>query len=370
MADQIFAVVAGGGTAGHVLPALAVADSLRRSGHARESIHYVGARRGIEARLVPESGYDFTLFDVTGLPTRPSPRAMGTLIRLGRARSQAIGLLRRLQPRVVVSVGGYASLPAVLAAKRLGIPVVVVSYDAVPGRASRITARWAKVCAVAFVDSPLPHAVVTGAPVRAEVLEVDRVEQRGRARAELGIPADRFVVTVVGGSQGSGVINAAIWDLADGSADARDLAIYHVIGERFIDEVPGRWRDGSGRSGLWYRAVGYEPRMAQLYAASDLLVGRGGASTVHEVAVTGTPAILIPWSAAADDHQRANVASLSDRGGALVLDESELGSLGGLVSELQRDPVRLDELSDAAHRCGDIHRSGALAALIDSVALA
>ncbi len=370
MADRIFAVVAGGGTAGHVLPALAVADSLRREGHERESIHYIGAKRGIEAQLLPESGYGFTLFDVTGLPTRPSPRALGSLIRLGRARSQAIGLLRRLRPRVVVSVGGYGSLPAVLAAKRLGIPVVVVSYDALPGRASRITARWAKVCAVAFTDSPLPNAVLTGAPVRAEVLEVDRIEQREQARVELGIPGDRFVVSVIGGSQGSGAINTAIWDLADGSSNARDLAIYHVIGERFIDEIPERWRHGPDESGLWYRAVGYESRMAEVYAACDLLVGRGGASTVHEVAVTGTPAILIPWPAAADDHQRANVRSLSDQGGALLLEDSELSSLSGLITELQRDPARLAGLSDAAYRCGGVHRSGALAALIDSVALA
>ncbi len=370
MADQIFAVVAGGGTAGHVLPALAVADALCRSGHRRASIHYVGAERGIESRLLPETGYGYTLFDVTGLPMRPSLGAFGSLIRMVRARRRAIGLLRRLRPRVVVSVGGYASVPAVLAAKRLKIPVVVVSYDAVPGRASRIAARWAKVSAVAFADSPLPNAVLTGAPVRAEILDVDRVGQRGAARRELQIPDDRFVVVVIGGSQGSGAINAAVWALADDSADDSTLAIYHVTGDRFMDQVPSAWRHGPAESGLWYRAVGYESRLARLYEACDLLVGRGGASTVHEVAVTATPAILIPWAAAADDHQRANVASLSDHGAAVLLEESDLDSLTDHIAELRTHRARLADLSESARGCGELHRSGALADLIDSVALA
>lgn len=370
MAEQIFAVVAGGGTAGHVLPALAVADSLCRSGHRRESIHYVGAERGIESKLLPETGYDFTLFDVTGLPMRPSPGAVRSLIRIVRARRRAIGLLRRLRPRVVVSVGGYASVPAVLAAKRLKIPVVVVSYDAIPGRASRISARWAKVAAVAFADSPLPNAVLTGAPVRAEILDVDRAGQRGPARRELEIPDDRFVVVVIGGSQGSGAINAAVWALADRSADDSTLAIYHVCGDRFVDQIPSAWRSGGSESGLWYRAVGYESRLARLYEACDLLVGRGGASTVHEVAVTATPAILIPWADAADDHQRANVTSLSDRGAAVLLEESDLDSLAERIGELRAQPSSLAALSDSAFECGELHRRGALADLIDSVALA
>jgi undecaprenyldiphospho-muramoylpentapeptide beta-N-acetylglucosaminyltransferase len=370
MASETFAVIAGGGTAGHVLPALAVADALVRAGHDRTQIHYTGAVRGIETRLMPGTGYDFTLFEVTGVPTRPSIAALKSLVRLARARRHAIALLRRLKPRVVVSVGGYASLPSVLAARRLSIPVVVVSYDAIPGRASRLAARRAAACAVAFEDSPLPRAEFTGAPVRSEILAIDRSAQRDAARTELGIPRDRFAIGVIGGSQGSGSLNTAVWAMASTCADDATLAIYHVVGERFIDSVPADVERDPSPGAVWYRALGYEPNMPAVYAACDLIIGRGGASTVHEIAVTGTPAILVPWAAAAEDHQRANVASLADHGAAVLVDESQLAGLGGVVAELREEPSRLADLAERAHRRGTRHRGSGLATLIESVALA
>src|SRR5690606_1191640 len=140
-------------------------------------------------------------------------------------------------PKVVVSVGGYASMPAVLAARRLGIPTVVVSFDRTPGRASALTARRAAACAVAFPDSPLPRATVTGAPVRQAVLDVDRDRDRQLARAALGLPPDRFVVAVMGGSQGSGVLNEAVGRLLDRVAADAGLAIRHAVGERFLADA-------------------------------------------------------------------------------------------------------------------------------------
>ena len=360
-------MVTGGGTAGHVLPALAVADALVAAGHAASEIHYVGCTRGIETELLPATPYPHTLFDVVGFQ-----RSFGRLRtnaefapKLWRARGGAIRLLRELRPKVVVSVGGYASMPAVLAARKLRIPVVVVSYDMTPGRASQLAARKAAASAVAFPGSPLPRAELTGAPVRQAVLAVDRGRDRAAARTALGLPADRFVVAVMGGSLGSGALNTAVAALLDARRDDTGLAVRHAVGQRFVDQArPAR----DGADGVLYQPVGYEPDMPSVYAAADLLIGRGGASTVHEVAVTGIPAILVPWAGAAENHQVANVRWLSDAGAAVFLAETDLARLPDLVAELRDDRARLAALGAHAHRLGDVHRQGKLAALIERVA--
>jgi UDP-N-acetylglucosamine--N-acetylmuramyl-(pentapeptide) pyrophosphoryl-undecaprenol N-acetylglucosamine transferase len=267
---------------------------------------------------------------------------------------------------VVVSVGGYASLPAVLAARKLDIPVVVVSYDKRPGRASRLAAGRAAACAVAFPDSPLPHAVYTGAPLRRAIVEVDRTRDRAAARRELGVPDDRFLVVVMGGSLGSGVLNDAVRGYVESHADRSDLAVRHLCGERFVAAMPPS-RDGT--DGILYDVVGFEPRMPLLYAAADLLVGRGGASTVCEVAAVGVPSILVPWSGAAEDHQTENVRWLSDQGGAVLVSEAQLTPerFGTEVDRLRTDDEARSALAAAAREAGTKHRSRSLARLIEAV---
>ena len=364
-AEAPYAVVTGGGTSGHVVPALAVAEGLVALGHEPSTIHYAGCERGIETRLLPETPFPHHFYDVDGLQRSLSKRNLSFVPKMWRARRAAIERFREATPRVVVSVGGYASMPSVYAARALDIPVVVVSYDLKPGRASRVAATRASACAVAFPDSPLPRATLTGAPVRTSILDVDRVAGREPARAELGLPADRFVVAVMGGSQGSGVLNDAVWSWLDRVRADTSLAIRHAVGERFIDRVPDA-RDGS--DGVLYQPIGYETRMPLVYAAADVLVGRGGASTVHEVAATGTPAVLVPWAGAADDHQTLNVRWLADAGAAVLLPESEVGRLGTILDELRTDDARRNELARRAAEAGEVHRSGALARLVESVA--
>ena len=363
--SSTFAVVTGGGTSGHVLPAIAVAEALVARGHEPSAVHYIGARRGIETRLLPETAFPHTFFDVVGFQRSFSRRNLGFVPKMARARHQAIRLLRELQPRVVVSVGGYASMPAVFAARSLGIPVVVVSYDLLPGRASTLAAKKAAACAVAFPDSPLPRATLTGAPVRRAILDVNRDRDRAAARHRLGLPPDRFVVAVMGGSQGSGVLNRVVASIVDDRADDSSLAVRHAVGERFLAEA----RPASdGADGLLYQPIGYEPEMPLVYAAADVLVGRGGASTVHEVAVTGIPAVLVPWADSAEDHQTLNVRWLSDAGAAVHLPESDVDRLGPLLQELQVDHRRRAALSTRAKGMGEVHRSGAMAELIEQLA--
>ncbi|MEM9517649.1 MAG: glycosyltransferase [Actinomycetota bacterium] len=391
-AARIFAVIAGGGTAGHVLPALAVAEALVARGYPAEEIHYVGAQRGVETEMLPESPFAHTFFNVDGLQRSLGRDALRRNASFGpkmaRSTRAATRLLRKLRPRVVVSVGGYASLPPVFAARRLGIPVVVVSYDRTPGRASRLASRWAAASAVAFDRSPLPRATVTGAPVRQRILDVDRVADRSAARAALGIPDDRFVVGVMGGSLGSGVLNSAVRQYVAERTNDGQLAVRHVAGARFLDDTAVAESDAVDTAvaesdavdtaaaesdvgdRVVHQVVGFEPDMASMYAAVDVFVGRGGASTVHEVAVTGTPALLVPWAGAADDHQTDNVQWLAEVGGALLIAERDVGTVGEEIERLRRDDDARRNLGAAAARRGDLHRSGALADLIERIAIA
>ena len=360
-----YAVVTGGGTSGHVLPALAVADALVAAGHDAASIRYVGAERGVETRLLPATPYPHTFLDVVGAQRRLTRANLGFVPKMLRSTRRAIRLLRTWRPHVVVSVGGYASMPSVFAARRLGIPVVVVSYDRTPGRASRLAARSAAACAVAFENSPLPRAELTGAPVRQSILDVDRSSSQRRASAcrSLGLDPARFVIAVMGGSLGSGVLNEAIAAYLRAHGDDAELAVRQITGERFANNV----ERFEGR--VQHQVVPYEGDMAAVYTACDLMVGRGGASTVHEVAVTGTPAILVPWAASADDHQTDNVQWLSEVGGAVLLREGELHRLGDTIDALRDDADRRAELGVAAGNRGAVHRSGALAGLIERVAI-
>lgn len=360
-----FAVVTGGGTSGHVLPAIAVAEALVARGHDPSTIHYVGARRGIETRLLPDTPFAHTFFDVVGFQRSFSRRNIAFVPKMVQARRLAIRLLRRLRPHVVVSVGGYASMPTVFAARALDIPVVVVSYDLLPGRASMLAAKRAAACAVAFPDSPLPRATLTGAPIRQAILDVTRGRDRAAARHQLGLPPDRFVIAVMGGSQGSGVLNDAIARFVEERRGDASIAIRHAVGERFLDDAAPA---GDGSTGLLYQPIGYETEMPLVYAAADVLVGRGGAGTVHEVAVTGIPAVLVPWASSAEDHQTLNVRWLSDAGAAIHLPEDRIGDLGVVLHELQVDHERREALSARASELGETHRRGALADLVEEVA--
>ena len=366
-----FAVVTGGGTSGHVLPALAVAEALVEAGHPRESVHYVGTQRGVETRLVPPTGFPHTFLDVAGLQRRLTPknvwRNLALPWRVWRSVRAATALLRTLQPAVVVNLGGYGSFPATWAARRLGIPYVVVSYDRRPGLVSKLMAKRAAVCAVAFEGSALPHAEHTGAPVRGEMVRLDRAAARYEARRELGLPGDRFVVGVVCGSLGAAAVNETVAAMVEQLADRHDLAVYHVVGDRYLDSAaPARDAD----AGILYRVIGYEQRMATLYAAADILVTRAGAGTIAELATVGAPAIVVPWPGAAENHQVANAKVLSDRGAAVLIEQADL-TVARLVAEVERfltDRVALSALAERARAEGAVHRSGRLVQVVERVA--
>ena len=365
--SSTFAVVTGGGTSGHVLPALAIAEALIAAGHAADELHYVGTSRGVETRLLPAAGLAHTFYDVSGLQRSLSRRNLMFVPRMVTSVVRARRLLRRLRPAVVVNVGGYASFPATFGARLLRIPTVIVSYDRRPGLVSRLLAKRAAACAVAFPDSALPHAVHTGAPVRRELVELDRAARRVQSRSDLDLPADRFVIAVVCGSLGAKAVNDAVNGVVERLADRRDLCVYHVVGDRFLGEAAPT-RDGS--DGIMYRVIGYEDRMAKLYAAADLFITRAGAGTIAELATVGAPAIVVPWPGAAENHQVDNARTLSDIGAAILIEQSDL-TVDRLVAEVERlvvSPDTLRAVAQAAREAGAMHRSGALVRLIEEVA--
>lgn len=328
-------VIAGGGTGGHVVPAIAIGQALVERGHQPGSIRFLGSRRGLERTLVPEAGFEVTLLPGRGIARRLTVDNIGAVAGLFAAMVQAVVLLARIRPALVIAVGGYASVAGALAAVVWRVPLVVAEQNAVPGLANRLAGRFAAASVVSFPGTPLPRAVVTGNPVRRQILSVDRsLDGRAAACTALGLPPDRFVVGVTGGSLGAGKINAAVLGLAAAWAGRADVAIRHVIGARDFDActaaapapVPG---------GLVYQQVPFEDRMELLLSAADVAVQRAGASTVAELTVAGLPAILVPLPGAPGDHQTANARRLAAAGAAVIIPDGELDT-PRLALELDR----------------------------------
>ncbi len=355
-AGAIWALVVGGGTAGHVLPGLAVADALVERGHERSSIVFVGSARGLERDLVPARGYAIELLPGRGIQRRFTLENMGALWGLVRAVVAGIALVRRHRPRVVLSVGGYASVGCVVGAVLHRVPIVVTEQNARAGLASRLAGRFAKACAVPFAETDLPRAEVTGNPVRDEVLAVDRVGGRAAACAALGLPADRTIVAVVTGSLGARRVNEAVLEAVPVWSDRADVAIHHVIGSRDWDELSSRV---PASEALVHSVVRYEDRMELVLTAADLLIGRAGGTTVAELSAVGLGGVLVPLPAAPRDHQTANAAALVRAGGAILIPDAELDGdrLVQEVTPLLDDPDRLAAMGRAAAALG--HRDAA-----------
>ena len=378
MSARRYAVIAGGGTAGHVFVALATARALADRGVGRDEIELVGSRRGQEAALAGREEFALTLLAGRGIVRRlrlgPQLANLGALGGLSWATLRALGILGRRRPRVVVSVGGYASVPAGVAAVLLRVPLVLVNVDARPGLAHRLLGRFATASAVAFPGTRLPHPVLTGAPVRSDLVAVDRSPDRvAAARLALGVPSDRTTVAVFGGSLGARRLNEAALALAGIYQGRRELTLYHVSGPRNFEEVEAVRAESplpaeGDASGLCYRLVSFEEHMAALYGAADVVVCRAGALTVAELALVGVPAVLVPLPGAPGDHQSANAAALVDAGAAVVLKDDECSGrrLADVLDELLADPGRLLAMGRAAAALGRPDAADAVAALVQA----
>jgi UDP-N-acetylglucosamine--N-acetylmuramyl-(pentapeptide) pyrophosphoryl-undecaprenol N-acetylglucosamine transferase len=352
---SISVVLAGGGTAGHVEPAMAVADALIAL-DPDVRITALGTQRGLETRLVPERGYHLELITAVPLPRKPSGDLMRLPLRVRRAVRQTRAVLDDVDADVVIGFGGYVALPAYLAARgglrRRRVPVVVHEANASAGWANRVGARSARRVLSAVPNPGLRRVEVVGVPVRAAITSLDRIALRGQARAHFGFADDARVLLVFGGSQGAQSVNRAV------AAAAKDLAVdgisvLHAHGPKNTLDLREP-ADGDPP----YIAVPYLDRMDLAYAAADLAVCRSGAMTVAEVTAVGLPAVYVPLPIG-NGEQRLNALPVVNAGGGLIVDDADLtpSFLADTVASLLNDAGRLQTMTAAAALAG--HRDAA-----------
>ena len=341
-------VIAGGGTGGHLYPGLAVAEALKLRG---VECHFVGTRRGMEAKVVPERGFPFHAIRSRGLSSNP-PMAILALAEMFIGWAQSLGLLSALRAQLVIGLGGYVCAPTVAASAFRGVPAILLEQNSFPGKANRLLSRLCSYACVSFEGCRkwLPHTrvEVTGNPVRAEIITADRDE----SRAKLGIEADRKVLLVTGASQGAASLNEAVLQALPFWKD-QPWTIFHLTGARHIEEISTKCKSLVGDGRLDFRPMGYCDEMDRLYAAADLLVCRAGATTLAELTCRGLPAILVPYPFAAEDHQEKNAQTLVEVGAGILLRDSEVRPmLGDMVAALMEDEGRRQKMATASRELG------------------
>lgn len=359
------AILAGGGTGGHVIPALAIANQLKRSYNAE--VLFIGTARGIENRLVPAAGYPLKLVRVGALKNVSLLTRAKTAFDLPRAVWDAARTLNEFAPEVVIGVGGYASGPAMLAAVVKHIPTLAFEPNVVPGFANRVVARFVSAAAVHFAETAkyFRHAQVTGVPVRQAFFEI--APKRG------GTPT----LLVFGGSQGAHAINEAmIRCLPVLLRQAPGIHVIHQTGERDYNDALAAYGALSEDAGR-FEVFKFIEDMPAAFGSADLLVCRSGASTVAEITAAGKPAVFVPFPRAADDHQTVNALALERAGAAVLVEESKLDGvwLAETIAALLQDSRRLRQMSEAARSLAhakaarDIARMAARVAGMDSSAV-
>ncbi|GIZ95651.1 UDP-N-acetylglucosamine--N-acetylmuramyl-(pentapeptide) pyrophosphoryl-undecaprenol N-acetylglucosamine transferase [Tsukamurella sp. TY48] len=350
VSSSVSVVVAGGGTAGHIEPALAVADAVRAADPGAR-VTALGTPKGLEGTLVPARGYDLRMIPPVPLPRKPNADLAKLTFRLASTVRRTRAVLRDVGADVVVGFGGYVALPAYLAARSMGVPIVIHEANASAGIANKVGARLATKVFAAVPGSGI-HAEVVGIPVRSSITGLDRTALRAQARAHFGLPADGPVVLVFGGSQGAVRLNDGVVGAARDFADA-GIAVLHAYGPKnAVDvDVPG------------YVAVPYLSRMDLAYAAADLAVCRSGAMTVAEVAAVGLPAVYVPL-AHGNGEQALNAKPVVSAGGGLLVDDAAFTPdlVRETVIPLAADADRLAAMGAAAAGTGHRDAAGTVAA--------
>jgi len=332
-------LMAGGGSAGHTSPLLATAAALERLDPSVE-ITCLGTREGLEARLIPEAGYPLEFVPRVPLPRKPGADLMRTPGRVRDARRAALDVVDRVKPDVVVGFGGFVSVPAYLAARKRGLPLVVHEGNAIPGIANKLGARFTTHVATSFPDTEIRNAHYVGLPIRRMIATLDRAALRDEALGEFGLDADRPVLLVTGGSQGAATINDSVSASAAAFA-AAGVQVLHIVGPKFELATP--------ETGVPYVVLKYVDRMDLAYAAADAVLCRSGSNTVTEVSGVGLPAIYVPLPIG-NGEQALNAKPVVDAGGGVLVSDAELTPawVAEHVPALLTDRERLASMGKAA----------------------
>jgi UDP-N-acetylglucosamine--N-acetylmuramyl-(pentapeptide) pyrophosphoryl-undecaprenol N-acetylglucosamine transferase len=361
-------LIAGGGTGGHLFPGVALAEELRARAPDAQ-IRFVGTRRGIEARVLPQLGWDLDLIEVSGLKTVGALGALRGVLRLPRALWQARRVVRQFAPDAVIGVGGYASGPVVLMARLGGIPTAICEQNSIPGLTNKILGRVARAVFVSFDGTRRffkpAKTVVSGNPVRRQLLQklLDAAAPASASAPASTAPApgsDRVHVLVSGGSLGAVAVNDLAAQALIELAGTLPLAIVHQTGDKGLAATTQRYAE----AGVAADCRAFITDMASAYHQADLIIGRAGATTVAELAITGKPAVFIPYPFAADNHQEINAREMADAGAALMFPQAELtaGQLAAALRALVTDPARRAAMG---LKMKALARPGAAATVID-----
>lgn len=355
LANVTVYLLAGGGTAGHVNPMIAIADALRERDASAE-ILMLGTAEGLEARLVPKAGYELITIEKLPFPRRLTASALTFPVRWRRAVRAVRDVIARRHVDVVVGVGGYASAPAYAAARAQRIPLVIHEANARPGLANRLGSRWTRFVAIAIAGTPLRNARLVGMPLRAEFEEVIDATERPALRRSFGLDPSAVTLVVTGGSLGARSINGAV---SGAVPDLRSAGVQ-------ILHITGRQPAPIGSQGNGHAVLEYCDRMRDALACADLVISRAGSSTVSELAALGVPAVFVPYPVG-NGEQRFNALPLVDAGGALVVADGDFTAawIRENVLPLLRDASRLSAMAHASASVGIRDARARMLELID-----
>jgi UDP-N-acetylglucosamine--N-acetylmuramyl-(pentapeptide) pyrophosphoryl-undecaprenol N-acetylglucosamine transferase len=348
-------VIAGGGTGGHLFPGVAIAEEFRRRNGASDVL-FIGTNRGLEARVLPQIGFELATLDVEGVKGRGIARSITALAKIPRGLLESRRILRGFAPDIVIGVGGYASGPAVLAAHFMGLPTAIAEQNAIPGETNRILGKFADRIFVSFPETARrfrPDRVrVTGNPIRAAIASA---EHRTRK------PGEPFTVLVFGGSQGAHRINLAVLEALPHLAELKErIRIIHQTGKDDLETVKKGYSDQS----MAAEVLPFITDMASAYGKADLLVCRAGATSIAEITASGKAAVFIPFPHAVNDHQTKNAELLVNRGAAEMIPERDLSGerLSGVIRRLAQSPAVIEEMG---RKAGELGNARAAADIVD-----
>jgi UDP-N-acetylglucosamine--N-acetylmuramyl-(pentapeptide) pyrophosphoryl-undecaprenol N-acetylglucosamine transferase len=351
----------GGGTGGHLYPAIAVAREIEAR-RPETKIMFIIGNRDIEKQIIGNAGYSFDTVPVAGLPRKLTPKIVTFIIKLKLSVMKSMMILRKFKPSVILATGGYVSGPPVIAGRLMRIPVCIQEQNSFPGITTKKLARFSDTVFLGFKDagrffSRNVKTIVTGNPVRAELLDTITED----SSAEFGLDPDLKTVLIVGGSQGSAMMNAGMSEIAGELAD-NDIQIL--------------WQTGAGEFGTWehlsdysaekIKIVPYLDNMGAAYSAADVIVSRAGAMAVAEIAACGIPAIFIPLATAAENHQEYNASSLVSKGAAVMITEKEFmpEKLKSEIMGILNDPEKCADMKEKLSHFGRTDAAGVIAETI------
>ena len=347
-------IISGGGTGGHIFPALSIADEIRRR-FPKCDIQFVGAKGRAEAKRVPAAGYPIHLLPVRGLSSGGGLKRLFSIIpfttQLYKSTKQAQDFVYHFDPQIVVGVGGYASAPTLIAANNFGIPVVVQEQNSYAGKANKLVAKKAKCVCTAYPHMrrffpDTPEIVLTGNPIRHSLMETERKSRAAYATFDL-VP-DKKTLLILGGSLGAGSINKSILESLSQLAYREDMQVIWQCGQSHYAALENQVRDFDS-----VHLMPFISEMDHAYSIADLVISRAGAGTISELTALGLPMILVPSPNVAEDHQTHNAQSLVDRGAALLVpDAKALTDLVPTALDLLSHPEQCERMAAAAKELG------------------